>query len=66
MEVFVSLAYNFSVWCSEPYLTKQVMHAVARQSDCLLPEGRQSTKGKEVYVPKQAVERVAEQPMERI
>ena len=32
--------------------------------DCLLPGGRQASKGAEVYVPKDAVERVAEQSME--
>jgi putative DNA primase/helicase len=32
--------------------------------DCLLPGGRQATKGQEVYVPKDAVERIAEQSME--
>jgi phage/plasmid primase-like uncharacterized protein len=32
--------------------------------DCLLPGGRQASKGGEVYVPKDAVERVAEQSME--
>jgi putative DNA primase/helicase len=32
--------------------------------DCLLPGGRQGTKGQEVYVPKDAVERVGEQTMD--
>ena len=32
--------------------------------DCLLPGGRPATKGQEVYVPKDAVERIAEQSME--
>jgi hypothetical protein len=32
--------------------------------DCLLPGGRQATKGQEVYVPKNAVERIREQSME--
>jgi putative DNA primase/helicase len=32
--------------------------------DCLLPGGRQATKGQEVYVPKDAVERVGEQTMD--
>src|SRR5246127_5313871 len=32
--------------------------------DCLLPGGRQGTKGQEVYVPKDAVERSTDQSME--
>jgi hypothetical protein len=32
--------------------------------DCLLPGGRHATKDQDVYVPKDAVERVAEQSME--
>ena len=32
--------------------------------DCLLPGGRQATKGAEVYVPKDAVGRIAEQSMQ--
>jgi phage/plasmid primase-like uncharacterized protein len=32
--------------------------------DCLLPGGRQATNGQEVYVPKDAVDRVSEQSME--
>jgi phage/plasmid primase-like uncharacterized protein len=37
---------------------------VRLRKDCLLPGGRQASKGGEVYVPKDAVERVAEQSME--
>jgi hypothetical protein len=32
--------------------------------DCMLPRGREATKGQEVYVPKDAVERIAEPSME--
>jgi hypothetical protein len=32
--------------------------------DCVLPRGREATKGQEVYVPKDAVERIAELSME--
>jgi hypothetical protein len=32
--------------------------------DCLLPGGRQASEGQEIYVPKDAVDRMAERSME--
>jgi putative DNA primase/helicase len=37
---------------------------VRLEEDCLLPGGKQATNGQEVYVPKDAVDRVSEQSME--
>jgi hypothetical protein len=47
-------------------IVKETSHRflVRLGKDCLLPGGRQASKGGEVYVPKDAVKRVAEQPME--
>ena len=47
-------------------ILKETPHrfVVRLAEDCVLPGGRQAAKGQEVYVPKDAVERVAEPSME--
>jgi hypothetical protein len=45
-------------------ILKETPHRFRLGEDCLLPGGRRAEKGQEVYVPKDAVERVMEWSME--
>ena len=54
--------FRLDSWAGRREIPCEILKETGK--DCLLPGGRQASKGGEVYVPKDAVERVAEQSME--